>query len=307
MIFVVCGGVLSLSAALQGDSSNAALVVVNGEPITSGDLELEYLSRRVPEELREQVREHLLEQLIDRRLMGLHLAGRKAEAAPAELDAQVTFLRRVIEQGQGDYAKTLARLGFTEETLRQQLALPLAWKTYIRRIVTDEQVRDCFTRRRGAFDGTQVRASQIVLIVNEAADASAWDSAERTLNDLRAEIVAGKLAFADAARQHSASPSGKQGGDLGFFPFRGRVPGAIAAVAFRLEAGQVSQPFRSPFGVHLVTVTDRKPGDLSLEDVRGQVLDALSQELWDEQVRQQRAEATIEWKIQRRAITPKSE
>jgi parvulin-like peptidyl-prolyl isomerase len=107
--------------------------------------------------------------------------------------------------------------------------------------------------------------------------------------------------FAEAARQHSTSPSARQGGDLGYFRFQGRMPAAIAAVAFALPVGEISQPFRSSFGAHLVTVTDRKPGDLSLEDVRADVLEAVSRALWDDQVRQERAGAAIEWKVERRS------
>jgi peptidyl-prolyl cis-trans isomerase C len=65
-------------------------------------------------------------------------------------------------------------------------------------------------------------------------------------------------------------------------------------VAFALKTGDVSQPIESPFGVHLITVTDRKPGDLSLEDVRGKVLDVLSKELWDKTVAELRTQAKIE-------------
>jgi hypothetical protein len=139
----------SLSVGAAPDPPGATvLLMVNGEPITAADLELEYLSRRVPESLREETRDRLLEQIVDRRLIAAFLATRKAEAPAQELDAQVAFLRRIIEQGQGDFDQTLQRLGFTRQTLREHLSLPLTWKAHVRGIVTDQQLRDYFAAHR---------------------------------------------------------------------------------------------------------------------------------------------------------------
>jgi parvulin-like peptidyl-prolyl isomerase len=66
-----------------------------------------------------------------------------------------------------------------------------------------------------------------------------------------------------------------------------------------MQPGEISEPFRTRFGVHLLTVTDRKPGDLSLEDVRGDVLAAMSRALWEQQAGEERARARIEWRAPR--------
>ena len=75
------------------------------------------------------------------------------------------------------------------------------------------------------------------------------------------------------------------------------MPAAFADAAFELKDGEISSPFRTQFGVHLVTVTGRKPGDLSLEDARDRVLARLSDELWRETVAAERKQAAIEWKL----------
>ena len=64
---------LMILAALVGRSSSSGvaadsgrvLVTINGEPITQGDLQFLMLSRRVPADMRDQVRKRFLEQLID--------------------------------------------------------------------------------------------------------------------------------------------------------------------------------------------------------------------------------------------------
>ena len=60
--------------------------------------------------------------------------------------------------------------------------------------------------------------------------------------------------------------------------------------------GEVSQPFRTRFGVHLLTVTKRRAGQLSLEDVRTQVFKVLANQEWNRIVGEERKLAKIEWK-----------
>jgi parvulin-like peptidyl-prolyl isomerase len=74
------------------------------------------------------------------------------------------------------------------------------------------------------------------------------------------------------------------------------MPADVCRVTFALKKGEVSQPFRTPFGVHIYTVTDIRPGNLSLEDVRSQVIRHVASELWDQLVAQARKTAKIEWK-----------
>jgi peptidyl-prolyl cis-trans isomerase D len=88
---------------------------------------------------------------------------------------------------------------------------------------------------------------------------SAEDEADvkQILADIRKEIVGHTTTFADAATTWSEDPSAKDGGDLGFFD-RQRMVAAFADVAFALPIGEVSEPVRTQFGLHLITVTDEK-------------------------------------------------
>lgn len=299
LLFVLARLVPGQDAPRTDIPPETVLVTVNGQPITQAQLEAEYLTRQTPADARESARNAVLENLIDRALISAFLRKRKIAAPERELESQLALVKRLAGPEEGDFTATLERLGLTESSLRDHLALPLAWKVYVRRTVTDEQVRNWFAEHRAEFDGTEVRASQIVISVREGADDNAWSAAEKSLRDVRADVSASKLTFADAARRHSTSPSGKEGGDLGYFAYRGRLPAEITAVAFALKAGEISRPFRTRFGVHLVTVTDRKPGDLSLEDVRGEVLAQMSHELWRKQAGEERTGARIEWRAPR--------
>ena len=63
--------------------------------------------------------------------------------------------------------------------------------------------------------------------------------------------------FAALAKQHSSCPSGKNGGDLGFFG-RGRMVPEFEQAAFGMQVGQVSNPVKTQFGYHLIKVTEMR-------------------------------------------------
>ena len=88
----------------------------------------------------------------------------------------------------------------------------------------------------------EVRASHILVKTQDE---------EKKLLD---EIKSGK-AFADAAKEVSLCPSGRDGGDLGFFK-RGVMVKPFEDAAFSLkEIGEISEPVQTQFGWHLIQLT----------------------------------------------------
>lgn len=66
--------------------------------------------------------------------------------------------------------------------------------------------------------------------------------------------IDGGASFEDLAKAHSKCPSGKQGGDLGFFG-PGRMVQAFDTAARSLAVGQVSDPVITQFGYHIIKRT----------------------------------------------------
>jgi peptidyl-prolyl cis-trans isomerase C len=91
---------------------------------------------------------------------------------------------------------------------------------------------------------SEVRASHILV------------NSEQKANDILNQVKGGKK-FEKLAKKHSSCPSGKKGGDLGYFT-RGRMVKEFEDAAFSMEIGQVSAPIKTQFGYHLIKVTDKR-------------------------------------------------
>ena len=76
-------------------------------------------------------------------------------------------------------------------------------------------------------------------------------------NNIRNEILNGKISFDDAAKTYSADPGSKdQGGNLGFVP-RGTFVQEFDKVVFTVEKNILTNPVKTKYGHHLIEVLER--------------------------------------------------
>lgn len=83
-------------------------------------------------------------------------------------------------------------------------------------------------------------------------------------------VAAGPQAFADVAKTNSQDGSAGRGGDLGWFG-KGAMVAEFDSVAFALQNGEISKPFQTRFGWHIVLREDSR-GVKPLDEVRPQIL-----------------------------------
>ncbi len=185
----------------------------------------------------------------------------KPDAIKEYLDLYINFKLKVKE-AEDLKMDTIASFKKELHGYREQLAKPY----FTDQAVNDKLMKEAYNRMM-----QDVRASHILLMVDENASPEDTLKAWNKINKIRDEIENGKP-FAVAAEEYSDDPSakdqkeipGKQAarkgnhGDLGYFTvFNMLYP--FETAAYETPVGQVSQPVRTHYGYHLVYVTDKKP------------------------------------------------
>jgi parvulin-like peptidyl-prolyl isomerase len=229
------------------------------------------IARMPSAEQRQRLEAELLEQLVNERLLQQVVAAEKIAVDEDEVSKIVVRMRSQLSDRRIELDTFLAQNGRDEQSLREQVKLELALKKMLAAELTSDALAAAFEKHRREIDGTRLRASHIVLRPDPARGADALPALIRKADEIRREILKGTISFADAARRHSAGPSRRQGGDVGFFPRYGVMHEDFAREAFALAKGDVSKPFATPSGVHILTVTGVEPGNGSAEGLRPQV------------------------------------
>ncbi|MBP9849328.1 MAG: peptidylprolyl isomerase [Flavobacterium sp.] len=118
--------------------------------------------------------------------------------------------------------------------------------------VTNELVREAYERMQ-----QEVRASHILILVDEGASPEDTLKAYTKVLDIKKRLEAGED-FISVAQQFSEDPSVKENnGDLGYFSAF-RMVYTFENAAFNTNVGQISKPFRTRFGYHIVKVVDKR-------------------------------------------------
>lgn len=145
--------------------------------------------------------------------------------------------------------------------------------------VEESSLREAYEADQARFIQPERRAVRHLLLTLPAdADTARREQVQSEIEALRVRIEAGEP-FADLAREHSQDPgSAERGGSLGTLT-RDTLEAPFAEVAFSLEPGQLSEPVRTRFGLHLIEVESVEPAEVSaFETVRDQLHDELARE-----------------------------
>ena len=142
----------------------------------------------------------------------------------------------------------------------------------------------------------QTQARHILIKVSEIV--SEAEGRNRMLN-LRERLV-NKTDFAQLARANSEDASASRGGELGWLSPGDTVPEFERAMD-ALKPGEFSPPVRSPFGWHLIQVTERRSSDMTNERKRLAARQTLrerkGEEAFQEWIRQTRDRAYVEMRL----------
>lgn len=121
----------------------------------------------------------------------------------------------------------------------------------------------------------RIHARHILVQVGADADEAEVKKAQEKIAAAREELAGGKP-FAEVADKINSPQAAGKGGDLGWL-VKGETVPEFEGVAFALEPGKVSEPVRTPFGLHLVLVEEKQEAGVTpFAEVANQAYDALA-------------------------------
>jgi peptidyl-prolyl cis-trans isomerase SurA len=186
----------------------------------------------------------------------------------AEVDANTQQrMEMILAQSGGSqdelekiYQKTLEQIKLElRDRIREQMIVGKMESTITDGLtVTPAEIKRFFNRIEKdslPYFSASVEVAQIVKIAKVSEKQK--DETKNQLLDIRTRISSGEN-FAALAKKYSDDPSVlSNNGEMGWVG-RGRMVPEYEAMAFKLKPGEISMPFESSFGIHIMQLIDRR-------------------------------------------------
>ncbi len=239
-------------------SADTVLAVVNGKPITLGHVAM--LRSRLPAQYQQIDDKELLDAILEQLIRQQALADLTDPAKDKRLAVSLENETRAVK---------------AQSVIEKIQSEP----------VGEEEIRAAYEKMKAAWpEETEWNASHILVKTKEEAEA--------IIKELE-----GGADFATLARDRSTGPSGKRGGELGWFG-KGMMVAPFEKAVTELEPGQfTTEPVKTQFGWHVIRLNDkRRKAPPSLEEVRGKIVQELQRRRIEKAVEEALARAKVERK-----------
>ncbi len=233
--------------------------------------------RRLSGEELARLRYDLLDRLVIHELALQEARGHE----PADLDNMVKRQIEAVRTQAGSaeiFSNVLAGLHVTEKEYAERLREDLIVRDRVRQVaeagttVSAEEVRKFYDDNPDKMKTPErVRASHILIQVPPTATDEIKKQKRTVIESVLTLLKQGEK-FSDMAAKYSEDPiSARNGGDLGYFA-RGQMAPEFETIAFSLKPNELSDVVTTPFGYHIVLVTDHQPaGQRTFEEVKGDI------------------------------------
>lgn len=287
---LVVAGIFSIffSTALYAAFEDRIVAVVNGDVITLSDLNtalqpiLEKVKKIPEEEKRKEVtaqaRMAVINQLIDRMLIGQEAERLKIAVTDGEVDEVLENMLKAKGISVEKFSKTMAAEGlsldeYKDEIRRERIKRRVIDRTIRSKLsVSEEEIGDYYAKHRDEYEGDEAVRLQQILIVKPK------DATGDTIKKLRAQAqaVLKKLQAGESfdllVGSLSQGPAANTGGDLGFVE-KGMMFPEVDEAAFSLKKGEISDVIESPVGFHIIKITDKRGAGIKpIEEVREEII-----------------------------------
>ena len=224
LVSILCA--FAITAGAQ--TSDPVVMTINGQNVTRSEFEYSYNKNNGDEVIEKTTVEQYVPLFVNYKL-------KVAAALDARLDTLASF--------KAEFAK------YRDQQVRPSIVTSEDVENEARKIYDD--------RQKMIGDKGLIRPAHILIRLSQKASSAAQDSAKARIDSIYACLRSG-ADFADLATRLSQDPgSAKRGGLLPWICI-GQTLKEFEDVAFSLNKGEMSKPFLSPVGYHIVKMTDRK-------------------------------------------------
>jgi peptidyl-prolyl cis-trans isomerase C len=285
--------------------ANAVAATVNGHPIPEAVVQRSL--QNVPPAKHAEARPEIIQFLVNQQLLDQYLIDQKIVVEPKEIDKAIEEMKAELVKQKKEFAKVLEEEKLTEVELRDHIAADIRWGKFAEERASDKVLKEIFESRKYLFDGSMVRARHILMaeavqlqavkqdIDKQVADGLAQlpPNTDNLTREKKRQALLDE-AFAAQAKAKSTCPSKEKGGDVGWFQGVGFMVEPFARASFASKPFEMTEPVKTPFGNHLILVTDRKAGrDVKFEEVKEMVKEYYFSLLHDNIINGARANAKI--------------
>jgi parvulin-like peptidyl-prolyl isomerase len=225
-----------------------------------------------------QARKEVLEQLIEEKLLQKVASRFGIKIEKEDIDKTMERIRQEGFKSDDQMKKDLAANGFTMEGYRHFLTAQIRRARIIEALIkpdvsmAENKLREYYESHASNYISPGVKVSQILIQVPPEATAKDWQTAKKKMEMVLQGLKSGNTFEKMAALYSDDAASARSGGDLGFFT-KGEMVPMLEQVVFNMEVGAVSGVIQSSQGLHLLKVTERKPGSIpSFDEAKGRAM-----------------------------------
>jgi peptidyl-prolyl cis-trans isomerase SurA len=303
---------LFLPVVARAELVSEIAAIVNDDPITTFEVDKEQadmekaIGKNIPEDAagKEKLHDEALNSIINKKLITQKIKELDIKVSDEEIRQAIENVKKQNNISQETLELALKNQGVSYDAYKAQIKEQLERLRLISQEVrskiqtTEKEMRAFYAAHPEKFEKEESYHAGVITL-NIPADASA--EAKKKVADRASEIyteLKSGANFQDLAKKYSDDPSAKDGGDLGTFK-KGEMLPEFEKILSELKPGEISEPFSTSSGLHIVKLLERFHGELKpFEKVKGEIEDSLykkkSEERFNEWLADLRKNASVE-------------
>ncbi|MEC9492585.1 peptidylprolyl isomerase [Flexistipes sp.] len=233
----------------------------------------------------QQVKKSIVENLVNRELLMLASLKNKPEDLEKKVEEEYNRVKSRFKNDK-DFENALEKNQMDSAQLKEQLRKNVLLDSYVKNIesgikISDKEAKKYYENNKDKFKQPEkAKVSHIILRTGEKAK---YEKPEKKINEIYKEIKNGK-SFEEMAKKYSEDGSAKKGGNLGYIQ-KGRTVPSFEKVAFDTKVGNISEPFKTKFGYHILKVTDKQEaGQKTFDEMKSSIKEVLKNQKMKEKL-----------------------